>query len=83
VVVEHDVMVADAIADRILLFTGEPGKYGKASEPMGLRKAFNNFLRGLDVTFRRDPHTGRARVNKPGSYLDRAQKAAGEYYYEE
>jgi ATP-binding cassette subfamily E protein 1 len=82
IVVEHDLMVADAVADRILLFSGEPGRHGRASEPMGLRRAFNSFLRELDVTFRRDPQTGRARLNKPGSYLDRAQKAAGEYYYE-
>ncbi|MCX8204560.1 MAG: ribosome biogenesis/translation initiation ATPase RLI [Candidatus Nezhaarchaeota archaeon] len=81
IVVEHDVMIADAIADRVLLFSGEPTKLGEALEPMGLRKAFNLFLKKLDVTFRRDPQTGRARVNKPGSYLDRAQKAMGEYYY--
>ena len=81
-VVEHDVMIADALADVIILFRGEPGVKGQALPPMGLRRAFNQFLRDLDVTFRRDPQTGRARVNKPGSYLDRMQKSMGEYYYE-
>ncbi len=81
-VVEHDVMIADALADAIILFRGEPGVEGQALQPMGLRRAFNIFLKDLDVTFRRDPQTGRARVNKPGSYLDRLQKSMGEYYYE-
>ncbi len=81
-VVEHDVMVADSLADVIILFSGFPGLEGHAFSPMGLRKAFNSFLKDLDITFRRDPQTGRARVNKPGSYLDRTQKAIGEYYYE-
>jgi ATP-binding cassette, sub-family E, member 1 len=34
----------------------------------------------LQVTFRRD-RSGRPRINKPESYLDREQKANGEYYY--
>lgn len=42
--------------------------------------AVNKFLGLLGITFRRDK-TGRPRINKPGSYLDREQKAAGEYYY--
>ena len=41
----------------------------------------NLFLKNLDITFRRDEETRRPRVNKPGSRLDREQKAAGEYYY--
>jgi ATP-binding cassette subfamily E protein 1 len=41
----------------------------------------NHFLKRLDVTFRRDRNTNRPRINKPGSRLDRAQKATGEYYY--
>jgi ATP-binding cassette subfamily E protein 1 len=41
----------------------------------------NKFLEILDITFRRDENTKRPRVNKPGSKLDREQKAEGEYYY--
>jgi len=37
----------------------------------------------VNVTFRRDPDTGRPRVNKPGSYLDRMQKEKGQYYFTE
>jgi ATP-binding cassette subfamily E protein 1 len=40
----------------------------------------NRFLRELGVTFRRD-QSGRPRINKPGSFLDREQKVLGEYYY--
>ncbi len=80
-VVEHDLMVMDAIADSIMVFTGEPGKRGFASSPLDLRTGFNTFLRDLDVTFRRDLSTGRIRINKPESYLHRKQKSIGEYYY--
>jgi ATP-binding cassette subfamily E protein 1 len=41
----------------------------------------NAFLRDMGVTFRRDLATGRPRVNKEGSRLDREQKQSGEYYY--
>jgi ATP-binding cassette subfamily E protein 1 len=41
----------------------------------------NMFLRDLGVTFRRDHQTGRPRVNKENSRLDRLQKEIGEYYY--
>lgn len=41
----------------------------------------NNFLKDMEITFRRDPATKRPRVNKEGSKLDRYQKKIGEYYY--
>ncbi|MDI9619885.1 MAG: ribosome biogenesis/translation initiation ATPase RLI [Candidatus Nezhaarchaeota archaeon] len=80
-VVEHDLLVMDAIADSIMVFQGEPGKRGIASAPIDLRTGFNDFLRRLDVTFRRDLHSGRVRVNKPDSFLHRKQRGMGEYYY--
>jgi ATP-binding cassette subfamily E protein 1 len=82
IVVEHDVSVQDFIADRLMPFFGEPGKLGKASEPMGLREGMNFFLKNVALTFRRDPTTGRPRVNKENSKMDRHQKEIGEYYYE-
>ncbi|MCS7140075.1 MAG: ribosome biogenesis/translation initiation ATPase RLI [Candidatus Nezhaarchaeota archaeon] len=80
-VVEHDLLVMDAIADLIMVFDGEPGKHGVASSPIDLRSGFNSFLKSIDLTFRRDLHSGRVRINKPGSYLHRKQKSLGEYYY--
>lgn len=80
-VVEHDVVAQDFIADRIMVFTGEPGKHGTANPPTSLREGMNRFLKEMEVTFRRDPTTKRPRVNKEGSRLDRYQKEIGEYYY--
>lgn len=80
-VVEHDIVVQDFLADRLMVFLGEPGRKGEASEPLELREGMNRFLSSLEVTFRRDPQTGRPRVNKEGSKLDRYQKEIGEYYY--
>jgi len=80
-VVEHDVLMIDYISDRLIVFEGEPGRFGKATKPMGMREGMNRFLASVGVTFRRDPDTGRPRANKEGSVKDREQKELGEYYY--
>jgi ATP-binding cassette, sub-family E, member 1 len=80
-VVEHDVVTQDFIADRLMVFSGEPGTSGTANPPTTLRKGMNLFLKEMDVTFRRDSVTRRPRVNKEGSRLDTMQKDIGEYYY--
>jgi ATP-binding cassette subfamily E protein 1 len=80
-VVEHDVVAEDFVADRLMVFTGEPGVCGLANAPTSLRRGMNVFLRDMGVTFRRDPATKRPRVNKEGSRLDKFQKDIGEYYY--
>ncbi len=80
-VVEHDVVTQDFIADRLMIFTGQPGVKGIANPPTGLRDGMNTFLEEMEVTFRRDPTTKRPRVNKEGSKLDKFQKQTGEYYY--
>ena len=80
-VVEHDIVAQDFIADRIMVFEGEPGRTGVGSEPLSLKEGMNRFLRDVGITFRRDPTTRRPRVNKEGSKLDREQKRSGRYYY--
>ncbi|SDF91419.1 ribosome biogenesis/translation initiation ATPase RLI [Halorientalis regularis] len=80
-VIDHDIYMIDLLADRLLVFDGEPAQHGHASAPKGMREGMNEFLANLDVTFRRDERTSRPRVNKPGSQLDRQQKKDGEYYY--
>jgi ATP-binding cassette subfamily E protein 1 len=80
-VVEHDVVAQDFIADRLMIFTGDPGIRGVASPPTTLRAGMNEFLKEMGITFRRDPETRRPRVNKEGSKLDRYQKKIAEYYY--
>ncbi|MGB8219277.1 MAG: ribosome biogenesis/translation initiation ATPase RLI [Methanoregula sp.] len=79
-VIDHDIYLIDMISERILVFEGEPGIEGTAAGPFAMRDGMNRFLKALDVTFRRD-QTGRPRINKPESFLDREQKSRGEYYY--
>ncbi|HJJ28712.1 MAG TPA: ribosome biogenesis/translation initiation ATPase RLI [Methanocorpusculum sp.] len=79
-VIDHDMYTIDMISERLLVFDGVPGESGTARGPFEMKDGMNLFLSNLGITFRRDK-TGRPRINKPGSYLDRAQKSAGEYYY--
>ncbi len=79
-VVDHDLFVIDRVADRVIVFEGTSGERGRAHSPRPMREGMNAFLSSLGITFRRDVRTGRPRVNKPGSRLDREQKADDEYY---
>ena len=72
-------MLAD-LADRVIVYRGTPAVEAMATAPQPLQSGMNAFLRGLDVTFRRDPETHRPRINKPGSALDKEQKASGCYF---
>jgi len=80
-VVEHDIVTQDFIADKMMVFDGEAGFYGHAGNPLSLEDGMNEFLRQMNVTFRRDGDTKRPRVNKPDSRLDKDQKKRGRYYY--
>jgi len=81
VVVDHDVYMIDLISDSLMVFSGEPSVKGVAEGPMEMRDGMNQFLRNVSITFRRDPDSGRPRINKKDSRLDREQKSKGEYYY--
>jgi len=80
-VVDHDLIIHDFAAKKIMLFTGKPGVEGRVNEIMSLKHGINTFLHDVGITFRRDPKTGRPRVNKENSWLDRYQKSINEYYY--
>jgi len=80
-IVEHDIMIADLISDKLMVFTGEPSIEGIAYPPESVKSGMNKLLSTLAITMRRDPDSGRPRVNKEGSYLDRMQKAKQEYYW--
>ena len=82
-VIDHDIYMMDLLADRLMVFDGEPSIEGHASKPQEMRDGMNDFLSDLDITFRRDERTQRPRINKPDSQLDREQKRSGEYYYAE
>ncbi len=80
-VVDHDIYMIDMLSDGLLVFEGQPMARGEVHGPFNMREGMNRFLRNIGITFRRDEETKRPRVNKPGSQLDRTQKAEGEYYY--
>ena len=80
-VVEHDIVSVDYLSDRLIVFEGVPSVEGHAAAPAKLKEGMNRFLRGQDITFRREPETGRPRANKHDSQLDHEQKEKGEYYY--
>jgi ATP-binding cassette subfamily E protein 1 len=80
-VVDHDIQLVDIVSDSLLIFSGQPGISGTASKLMNKEEGMNTFLQNLGVTYRRDIDTGRPRVNKTGSKLDRKQKDEKTYYY--
>ncbi len=80
-VVEHDFIMATYLADRVIVYEGEPGKQCTANAPQTLLTGMNMFLKQLEVTFRRDPTNYRPRINKRDSVKDREQKLAGKYFF--
>lgn len=80
-VVEHDFIMAAYLADRVIVYEGEPSREATARCPQSLLSGMNLFLKNLDITFRRDPTNYRPRINKMESTKDREQKLAGTYYY--
>lgn len=82
-IVEHDFIMATYLADRVIVYEGEPGKQATANSPTSLLSGMNQFLSQLDITFRRDPTNYRPRINKRDSVKDAEQKKAGTYFYME
>ncbi|KAJ2972923.1 hypothetical protein NQ176_g6881 [Zarea fungicola] len=80
-VVEHDFIMATYLADRVIVFDGQPGIDAHANAPESLLTGCNTFLKNLDVTFRRDPTNFRPRINKLDSQLDQEQKLNGNYFF--
>lgn len=80
-IVEHDFIMATYLADRVIVFDGQPAIKARANTPESLLTGCNKFLKNLDVTFRRDPNSYRPRINKYQSQLDQEQKLAGNYFF--
>ncbi|KAL3485925.1 P-loop containing nucleoside triphosphate hydrolase protein [Aspergillus germanicus] len=78
-IVEHDFIMATYLADRVIVFDGQPSVDAHANTPESLVTGCNTFLRNLDVTFRRDPNSYRPRINKYNSQMDQEQKLAGNF----
>lgn len=83
-IVDHDIMFIDYISDNLIVFESRKEssiEEGFASSVLSMRDGMNKFLKGINLTFRRDIETKRPRINKIGSVKDREQKEKGEYYY--
>jgi len=80
-VVEHDFIMATYLADRVIVFDGEPSVKTMAHSPQSMLAGMNKFLEQLSVTFRRDPNNYRPRINKLNSQNDTEQKASGNFFF--
>lgn len=80
-IVEHDFIMATYLADRVIVFEGDPGIKAKANSPQSLLTGMNKFLDMLNITFRRDPNNYRPRINKMNSLKDAEQKRSGNFFF--
>jgi ATP-binding cassette subfamily E protein 1 len=80
-IVEHDFIMATYLADRVIVYEGEPSVKCLAKRPQSLLTGMNLFLQMLEITFRRDPTNSRPRINKRGSQMDSQQKSSGNYFF--
>jgi len=80
-IVEHDFIMATYLADRVIVFEGEPSKKAISKSPQSLLNGMNKFLQSLEITFRRDPNNYRPRINKLNSVKDTDQKRSGNYFF--
>ncbi|MEM0481033.1 MAG: ribosome biogenesis/translation initiation ATPase RLI [Candidatus Aenigmatarchaeota archaeon] len=78
-IIDHDISFISHISNRILLFTGIPGKKGYA-KIYELKDGLNEFLKQIGITFRVDKESKRPRINKIDSKIDREQKEKGIYF---
>ncbi|MBH59554.1 MAG: ribosome biogenesis/translation initiation ATPase RLI [Thaumarchaeota archaeon] len=81
IIIDHDIQLIDILSDSLLLFDGNNGINGIANEPTNKFDSMNKFLQQLQITYRRDIESGRPRVNKYDSRLDKEQKSNNQYYY--
>ncbi|KNC46707.1 ABC transporter E family member 2 [Thecamonas trahens ATCC 50062] len=80
-IVEHDFIMATYMADRVVVYSGQPAVEATANTPESLLTGMNKFLCSLNITFRRDPANYRPRINKLGSVKDSSQKSSGNYFF--
>ncbi|KAI6195552.1 Pixie [Aphelenchoides fujianensis] len=80
-VVEHDFMMSTYLADRVIVFRGQPGRQTRANQPQSLLDGMNRFLKILNISFRRDDESHRPRINKLDSVKDTEQKKSGNYFF--
>jgi len=79
-VVDHDLLFLSYLSDSMMIFSGEPSKSGESSEVYPIVEGMNRLLKLLGVTVRKDPETGRPRINKTDSVMDREQRAKNTWF---
>lgn len=79
-IIDHDLLVASYLSDRIIVFEGISGEIGKHSTSVSFEEGLTHFLKVLDITLRKDPESGRPRINKVGSQKDSEQRMNGKYF---
>lgn len=80
-IIEHDIIMATYLADRVIVYEGQPSVNATAKSPESLLTGMNTFLATLEVSMRRDPTNFRPRVNKMNSVKDKEQKSSGRYWF--
>jgi len=73
--------MATYLADRVIVFEGQPSVDSVANSPQSLLSGMNKFLEQLNITFRRDPNNYRPRINKLNSVKDTEQKGNGNFFF--
>jgi len=73
-VVDHDLLFLSYLADSMIIFSGKPSEYGIASSPLAIKEGMNELMKILNITIRKEEESGRPRINKLGSVLDRKQR---------
>lgn len=87
-IVEHDITMSFILANnpnsRVIIFKEtmlDPNqRYCLASKPQKLEEGMNDFLKDLDITFRKSFNSKRYRINRINSTKDREQKNKGQYF---
>jgi len=79
-VVEHDFMMSTYLADKVIVFEGQPAVKSVALSPMSLQNGMNYFLKSMNITMRRDMASHRPRINKLDSLLHCEQMISGNLF---
>ena len=79
-IVDHDLLFLSYISDSLIVFSGKPSKEGHSSEVHKIVEGMNEILKMLDITVRKDPESGRPRINSKDSVLDREQREKGKFF---
>ena len=77
---EHDFIMATYLADRVVVYSGQPGIECTAEKPTNLLEGMNQFLKQLEVTFGRD-HKFSTPNKQKNSQKDKEQKSTGAYFF--